>query len=56
MFSFPKVSKGLPFQDYTKNIKWRLNKNELDAWKQGRTGFPIIDSAMRQLSIRRMDA
>ncbi len=50
MFSFPKVSKGLPFQDYTKRIKWRLNQEELDAWKRGKTGFPIIDSAMRQLA------
>ena len=50
MFSFPKVSKGLPFQDYTKRIKWRLNQDEFDAWKQGKTGFPIIDSAMRQLA------
>ena len=49
MFSFPKVSKGMPFQDYTKNIKWRFNEKEFDAWKNGRTGFPIIDSAMRQL-------
>ena len=49
MFSFPKVSKGMPFQDYTKNIKWRFNKEEFDAWKNGKTGFPIIDSAMRQL-------
>ena len=50
MFSFPKVSKGLPFQDYTKRIKWRFNKEELNAWKKGKTGFPIIDSAMRQLA------
>ena len=50
MHSFPKVSKGLPFQDYTKNIKWRFDKNEFEAWKTGRTGFPIIDSAMRQLT------
>ena len=49
MHSFPKVSKGLPFQDYTKNIKWRFDKNEFEAWKAGRTGFPIIDAAMRQL-------
>ena len=49
MFSFPKVSKGMPFQDYTKNIKWRFNEEEFDAWKNGKTGFPIIDSAMRQL-------
>ncbi len=49
MFSFPKVSKGMPFQDYTKNIKWRFSEDEFDAWKNGKTGFPIIDSAMRQL-------
>ena len=49
MFSFPKVSRGSPFQDYTKNIKWRFNENEFQAWKDGRTGFPIIDSAMKQL-------
>ena len=49
MFSFPKVSKGHPFQDYTKNIKWRFNEDEFEAWKNGKTGFPIIDSAMRQL-------
>ena len=49
MFSFPKVSKGMPFQDYTKNIKWRFNEEEFNAWKNGKTGFPIIDSAMRQL-------
>ena len=47
---FQKVSKGMPFQDYTKNIKWRFDKNEFEAWKTGRTGFPIIDSAMRQLT------
>jgi deoxyribodipyrimidine photo-lyase len=50
MHSYPKVSTGLPFQDYTKNIKWRFDKNEFEAWKTGKTGFPIIDSAMRQLN------
>ncbi|MBL6679134.1 MAG: deoxyribodipyrimidine photo-lyase, partial [Flavobacteriaceae bacterium] len=49
MFSFPKVSKGQPFQDYSKKIKWRFDKNEFIAWKDGKTGFPIIDAAMRQL-------
>ena len=50
MHCFPKVSKGLPFQDYTKNIKWRFNKDEFEAWKIGKTGFPIIDAAMQQLN------
>ena len=49
MFSFPKVSKGQPFQDYSKTILWRYNEDEFNAWKEGKTGFPIVDAAMRQL-------
>jgi deoxyribodipyrimidine photo-lyase len=49
MFSFPKVSRGQPFQDYSKKIQWRYNKEEFKAWKEGKTGFPIVDAAMRQL-------
>ena len=49
MFSFPKVSKGQPFQDYSKAVKWRYDENEFIAWKEGKTGFPIVDAAMRQL-------
>ena len=49
MFSFPKVSKGQPFQDYSKAIVWRYHDDEFNAWKEGRTGFPIVDAAMRQL-------
>ncbi len=51
MICFPKVSQKKPFQDYTNNIKWRYEESELDAWKNGNTGFPIIDSAMRQLKL-----
>jgi deoxyribodipyrimidine photo-lyase len=49
MFSFSRVSKGQPFQKYTNKIKWRFNKDEFEAWKNGTTGFPLIDAAMRQL-------
>ncbi len=49
MFSFSKVSKGQPFQDYTKKIKWRFDEKEFNAWKEGETGFPIIDSAIKQM-------
>ena len=49
MHSFPKVSKGKPFQDYTNAIQWRYDEDEFNAWKNGMTGFPIIDAAMRQL-------
>ena len=50
MYSFPKVSKGKPFQEYTDKINWRYDESELQAWKNGRTGFPIIDAAMRQMN------
>jgi len=31
-------------------VDWRKgSKTELDAWKRGRTGYPIIDAGMRQL-------
>jgi deoxyribodipyrimidine photo-lyase len=51
MFSFPRVSKGMPFQEYTNKIKWRFNEEEFKAWKNGKTGFPLIDAAMRQLKV-----
>lgn len=49
MFSFPKVGRNQPFQDFSKSIQWRFEETELHAWKTGMTGFPIIDAAMRQL-------
>ena len=49
MFSFPKVSMNKPFQDFTNKIEWRLSESELNAWKNGETGIPIIDAAMKQL-------
>jgi len=30
-------------------FEWRRNKKDFDAWRQGRTGIPIIDAGMRQL-------
>ncbi len=31
-------------------IPWRNDREEFLCWKEGRTGFPIVDAAMRQLS------
>lgn len=30
-------------------LKWRRSPKDLQAWKQGRTGYPIVDAGMRQL-------
>lgn len=32
-----------------RQIKWSKDSKKLAAWSQGRTGFPFIDAAMRQL-------
>ncbi|BAC24328.1 phrB [Wigglesworthia glossinidia endosymbiont of Glossina brevipalpis] len=34
---------------WTKYIKWENKIKKIQAWKNGTTGFPIIDAAMRQL-------
>ncbi|HTO00262.1 MAG TPA: deoxyribodipyrimidine photo-lyase, partial [Microthrixaceae bacterium] len=31
-------------------INWRNDRDEIDAWKQGLTGYPIVDAGMRQLA------
>ena len=49
MHSFPKVSQGQPFQDYTNSIKWRHSNKELEAFYNGKTGFPIVDAGIRQM-------
>lgn len=49
MHAFPRVSKGLPFQLSTERVKWRRDPKQLQAWKDGLTGYPIVDAAMRQL-------
>ena len=49
MHSFPRVSMNQPFNMSTKSIQWRYNEEEIKAWKNGKTGFPLIDAAMLQL-------
>jgi len=33
-----------------RNVRWYEPGPEFDAWREGRTGFPIVDAAMRQLN------
>lgn len=33
----------------TKDDRWRDAPDELDAWQEGRTGYPVVDAGMRQL-------
>ncbi|KZT12525.1 DNA photolyase [Laetiporus sulphureus 93-53] len=47
---FPRVSMGRPFQEKFADIKWEEDTRDahLQAWKDGRTGVPIVDAGMRQ--------
>ncbi|MDZ7850932.1 MAG: deoxyribodipyrimidine photo-lyase [Halodesulfurarchaeum sp.] len=37
------------FKDFENPIQWRENPEHLEAWKSGKTGYPIVDAGMRQL-------
>jgi len=37
------------FSGYTNEIEWENDPAELEAWKAGETGYPIVDAGMRQL-------
>ena len=45
-----RVSKNQPFIIYTKNLVWNDPEPNLEYWKSGMTGIPIVDAGMRQLS------
>ncbi len=37
------------YKDYENPIEWRDDPEALQAWKDGKTGYPIVDAGMRQL-------
>ena len=41
----------LPRRDYRpRGDRWSRSQRALEAWREGRTGYPLIDAAMRQLA------
>ncbi|GIU29620.1 deoxyribodipyrimidine photo-lyase [Shewanella sp. MBTL60-007] len=50
LVAFPKLSKSSNFNVLADNIVWRNDPHEFQAWCQGRTGYPLVDAAMRQLN------
>ena len=45
---FPDVLEN-EFSQQWRGLPWDEPDEKLDAWKQGRTGFPIVDAGMREL-------
>ena len=46
---FPHVA-DQPFDERGNHIRWIEDDRAFHAWCEGRTGFPIVDAAMRQLN------
>lgn len=49
LWHFPHVATK-SFKPAYDNIRWRNNEQEFEAWKNGKTGYPIVDAGMNQLN------
>lgn len=49
MYNFPELAEGA-FRDTFKKFPWQNNEKHFQAWCEGKTGYPIVDAAMRQLN------
>ena len=49
MFFFPELAEGA-YRDEFKYFPWENNQTKFQAWCAGKTGYPIVDAAMRQLN------
>jgi deoxyribodipyrimidine photo-lyase len=49
LHGFPKLSMHEPLREQTNAVQWRDAEQDINAWREGRTGVPIVDAAMHQL-------
>ena len=49
LWHFPKTPKE-SFKSKYDRIEWRNNEEEFKTWCEGKTGYPLVDAAMRQLN------
>jgi deoxyribodipyrimidine photo-lyase len=50
LIEVPRICMNKAYQEFTDDLPWRYNEPLLESWQQGKTGFPIVDAAMRQLN------
>jgi deoxyribodipyrimidine photo-lyase len=48
LWHWPHAASG-PLHDRFEAVPWRDDPDALAAWREGRTGYPVVDAAMRQL-------
>ncbi|MBD1861642.1 MULTISPECIES: FAD-binding domain-containing protein [Trichocoleus] len=49
LYFFPALADG-PYRQPLKDFPWQNNDDHLQAWCEGRTGYPIVDAAIRQMN------
>lgn len=49
LWHFPETVENAFKKNYDR-IKWRNNEAEFKLWKEGKTGYPLVDAGMRQLN------
>ncbi|MCG2431366.1 cryptochrome/photolyase family protein [Aequorivita xiaoshiensis] len=49
LWHFPETVENAFKKKYDR-IKWRNNEVEFQRWKEGKTGYPLVDAGMRQLN------
>ncbi|WP_013321644.1 FAD-binding domain-containing protein [Gloeothece verrucosa] len=49
MYFFPELAEGSYRKDF-RSFPWQNNEDYFQAWCEGKTGYPIVDAAMRQLN------
>lgn len=49
LYFFPELATG-PYRSHFKAFPWDNNEELFQAWCEGKTGYPIVDAAMRQMN------
>lgn len=49
LYFFPELAQG-PYRQQFQKFPWEDNQEHFQAWCAGKTGYPIVDAAMRQLN------
>jgi deoxyribodipyrimidine photo-lyase len=49
-YNRPQVLDGKSFKSKYDKIKWNNNKTNFNKWKNGMTGYPVVDAGMRELN------
>ncbi|HLH15113.1 MAG TPA: deoxyribodipyrimidine photo-lyase [Solirubrobacteraceae bacterium] len=48
--AFPRNARSEHQRRYRGTLRWSRSRLRFDAWREGRTGYPVVDAAMRQLA------